>query len=260
LSATNLALGCYASMFYGCAGLTDAPALTATTLAPSCYYDMFRSCTGLTVAPALPATNLAMFCYYDMFRDCTALTRLPALPATTLTNYCYAFMFYGCTALTRLPALPATNLASFCYGYMFYGTGIELNTEDPGTPWGIPADAMEASNWNSSMFTCTSGTFKDAPEIGKIYYLVAPGYPEEPRFATDGTALVFDDAALAIKIVNAQSGVWYTLYAVDDLVDGIWAKLESVYVTKDGDHVFTMPRDPTVPRRFFKVVAGLVTP
>jgi hypothetical protein len=50
-------------MFYGCTGLTSAPALPATNLADSCYNRMFYDCTGLTTAPTLPATTLAERCY-----------------------------------------------------------------------------------------------------------------------------------------------------------------------------------------------------
>ena len=89
------------------------------------FYSMFYGCTGLTEAPALPATTLASGCYGSMFQDCTGLTEAPALPATTLADNCYNSMFYGCTGLTEAPALPATTLASDCYNSMFYGcTGI----------------------------------------------------------------------------------------------------------------------------------------
>ena len=40
---------CYFKMFYGCTGLTTAPALPATTLASSCYQSMFYGCTSLQV-------------------------------------------------------------------------------------------------------------------------------------------------------------------------------------------------------------------
>ena len=110
---------CYAHMFRGCTGLTQAPALPATTLAPYCYEYMFSDCTGLTQAPALPATTMKSHCYYYMFSGCTGLTQAPALPATTLAPYCYEYMFYGCTSLTQAPALPATTVAIYCYTYMF---------------------------------------------------------------------------------------------------------------------------------------------
>ena len=259
LPATNLADYCYNRMFYGCTGLTSAPALPATNLADYCYANMFNRCTGLTRAPALPATTLSERCYNGMFTSCTGLTNTPALPATTLAPYCYYYMFQSCTGLTRLPDLPATNLTDSCYRYMFYKcTGIELNTEGPGMPWSIPNNAIEATDWNLSMFADTSGTFKGAPVIGTTYYL-ASGAPDAPTFATDGTALVFGDGTVAIKIDNAESGVWYTLYAVDDLSDPDWTNVGSIRAT-GSTVVFTIPRDATVPRRFFKVAASFTAP
>ena len=79
LPATTLADYCYSGMFYGCTGLTAAPALPATTLAESCYNGMFSGCTGLTAAPALPATTLADYCYQSMFQNCTGLVAITCL-------------------------------------------------------------------------------------------------------------------------------------------------------------------------------------
>ena len=121
LPATTLADSCYTYMFYGCTGLTAAPALPATTMMYGCYDAMFAGCTALTTAPVLPATTLAQYCYSNMFQGCTSLTTAPALPATTLVSQCYYHMFEGCTGLTAAPELPATTLASNCYGYMFKG-------------------------------------------------------------------------------------------------------------------------------------------
>ena len=45
LPATALAESCYNSMFYGCTGLTEAPALPATALAEEFYSSMFYGCT-----------------------------------------------------------------------------------------------------------------------------------------------------------------------------------------------------------------------
>ena len=58
------------------------------TMANECFAGLFSGCTGLTQAPALPATTLASNCYNSMFRGCTTLTQAPALPATTLKTYC----------------------------------------------------------------------------------------------------------------------------------------------------------------------------
>lgn len=116
---------CYAYMFYGCTGLTQAPVLPATTLAEGCYYCMFSSCTSLTQAPSLPATTLARRCYYYMFNGCTSLIQAPALPATTLADECYGGMFRSCVSLTKAPnMLPATTLVDNCYKFMFEFTAI----------------------------------------------------------------------------------------------------------------------------------------
>jgi hypothetical protein len=56
-------------MFFGCTGLTNAPALPATNLAASCYLSMFNACTGLTEAPDLPAMNMLESCYSSMFLE-----------------------------------------------------------------------------------------------------------------------------------------------------------------------------------------------
>lgn len=58
LPATALTIGCYMSMFKGCASLTTAPVLSATTLAESCYNDMFSYCTSLNYIKCL-ATNIS---------------------------------------------------------------------------------------------------------------------------------------------------------------------------------------------------------
>ena len=121
LPATTIKNNCYRSMFQGCSGLTQAPALPATTLAVSCYNAMFDGCTSLTQAPELPATNLANYCYTHMFSGCTSLETAPELPATSLFTSCYSSMFEGCTNLSQAPELPATTLADYCYQKMFYG-------------------------------------------------------------------------------------------------------------------------------------------
>ena len=120
LPATTLTEKCYKNMFYGCTGLTTAPALPAMTLTYQCYECMFEGCTGLTTAPALPAGTLATECYLRMFQSCTSLTTAPALDAMTLADKCYYGMFYLCTSLTTAPVLPAATLTSECYLAMFY--------------------------------------------------------------------------------------------------------------------------------------------
>ncbi len=79
-----------------------------------------------------------------------------------------------------------------------------------------------------------------------------------PAFATDGSALVFDGALLTIKIINAQNGVMYTLYATDTL-GGLWTLEQVVQAQADGDLVFeNISASPA--KRFFKVAAGTCSP
>ena len=76
LLATNLAIGCYDSMFKGCTSLEKAPKLPATTLTYDCYYSMFNGCTSLKEVPELQATALVEFCYNSMFSGCTNLNKV----------------------------------------------------------------------------------------------------------------------------------------------------------------------------------------
>ena len=147
------------------------------TMATNCYRAMFYGCTGLTQAPALPATTLTSNCYYYMFCDCTSLIQAPALPATTLAEGCYDGMFYGCTNLTQAPDLPATTLAARCYSYMFYScTSLKLSSTQTGEytqEYRIPTagTGTTATGALTDMFTSTGGTFTGTPEINTTYYL-----------------------------------------------------------------------------------------
>ena len=176
-SHPTMASDCYNSMFQGCTGLTQAPALPAIALANNCYRYMFRGCTSLTQATALPATTLASSCYNGMFQDCTGLTQAPALPATTLSNNCYGSMFQGCTSLTQATALPATTLAIYCYYNMFQGcTGLKLSAIQTGEytqEYRIPTTGAgtTAADALTDMFNSTGGTFTGTPEINTTYYL-----------------------------------------------------------------------------------------
>ena len=87
---------------------------------------MFYGCTGLTQAPALPATRLAEYCYQSMFKRCTSLTQIPALPATTLANYCYRYMFDGCTSLK----LSSTQTGEYTIVYRIPTTGTGTTATD----------------------------------------------------------------------------------------------------------------------------------
>ena len=202
-------------MFYGCTGLTKAPALPATTLASNCYYDMFYGCTSLTQAPALPATTLANDCYRDMFYGCTSLTQAPALPATTLAGYCYYCMFYGCTSLTQAPALPATTLDEYCYQGMFYGcTSLKLSstqTDEYTQEYRIPSsgNGTTATGALTNMLFSTGGTFTGTPEINTTYYLSSDNMiVRETEIATlNGYVGSMIDAALS-TIGVAEEGAY----------------------------------------------------
>ena len=85
-----------------------------TITASFAFASMFSGCTGLTQAPALPATTLARDCYNFMFSGCTGLTQAPALPATTLAGSCYRYMFSGCTKLAHVKCLATDISASSC--------------------------------------------------------------------------------------------------------------------------------------------------
>ena len=179
LPATTLTPSCYSNMFYGCTALTHAPALPATTLTTSCYQNMFRGCTSLTQAPALPATTLVNYCYSNMFYGCTALTQAPALPATTLVDYCYQYMFRNCTALTQAPALPATTLADYCYRFMFYGC--TRLTQAPA----LPATTLTIRCYQNMFNGCT-GLKLSTTQTGE--------YTVEYRIPTTGTGTTATDA------------------------------------------------------------------
>ena len=157
VNATNLKIPqnideyCCYGMFYGCTGLTTAPALPATTLARECYRQMFFGCTSLTTAPALPATTLVRGCYENMFGGCTSLTVAPELPAKNLIMYCYYYMFYGCTSLNSV-TIYADNaeeghyyldnwLSGVAATGTFYNNGTATYTID--SPSGIPTGWTE---------------------------------------------------------------------------------------------------------------------
>ena len=79
-----------------------------------------------------------------------------------------------------------------------------------------------------------------------------------PVLATDGSGFVFDGTSFSIKIANAQSGVYYTLYATTSL-GGVWIKLDTIRAENDGNLVFAN-LDATAPVRFFKVEASTTQP
>ena len=182
LPATTLTNDCYHSMFRDCTSLTQAPALPATTLSPSCYDGMFRGCTSLIQSPALPATTLADYCYNQMFSGCTSLAQSPALPATTLASYCYYHMFGGCTSLTQAPALPATTLANDCYHNMFRNCA--SLTQVPA----LPATVLAPSCYDGMFQNCT-GLKLSTTQTGE--YTVAYRIPTTGTGTTVTNALLY---------------------------------------------------------------------
>lgn len=166
----TLAESCYNQMFYGCTGLTAAPALPATTLAESCYSNMFMDCTGLTAAPALPATTLAESCYNGMFMDCTSLPAAPALPAATLVKGCYSYMFLGCAKLSSVTCLATDISATDCTYQWLEGvaeTGVFTPADDT-VAWERNSASGIPTGWNGG--TPTGLNKVNANEEGTIIH------------------------------------------------------------------------------------------
>ena len=79
-------------------------------MANYCYAYMFSGCTGLTQAPALPATKLANSCYSNMFQGCTSLK----LSSTQTDEYTQEY---------RIPSSGTGTTATNALTYMFISTG-----------------------------------------------------------------------------------------------------------------------------------------
>lgn len=141
---------CYEEMFYGCEGMTEAPALEATVLGEQCYYSMFYNCFDLAVAPDLDATVAVTECYMNMFHNCDDLTTIPTIAATTLAPRCCKGMFANCDTLGDLheKSLPADVLAEGCYEDMFRASKV-VQSPQIGT---TPANATTAAGCCRHMF------------------------------------------------------------------------------------------------------------
>ena len=135
LPATTLTNSCYASMFFNCSKLTEAPELPAETLAPNCYNSMFANCTGLTTAPELPATTLANSCYIWMFNSCTKLSSITckATGATvtgdnlgTVDGTSSFLLGAGTAVTTPTIYVPASEIATY-QALVPDGTGTQAN-------------------------------------------------------------------------------------------------------------------------------------
>ena len=132
--------------------------LTATTLAEECYSSMFWGCTGLTTAPALPATTLAKSCYFLMFWNCTNLTTAPTLPATTLTNYCYYGMFQYCKKLNSVTCLATDISAEGCTTNWLDGVAATGTFYKPASmnDWTINSVSGIPSGWTVPTLSVTA--------------------------------------------------------------------------------------------------------
>lgn len=124
LPGDNLANDAYFRMFYGCTGLTSAPAeLPAMSIADRCYSQMFRNDTSLVNAPALPATSLTNSCYEAMFASCSSLATGPDLKAKVLNVKSYQNTFYGCSSLSSVVCLATDISATNCLNAFMSGVG-----------------------------------------------------------------------------------------------------------------------------------------
>ena len=76
----NTEVGAYglASLFKGCTQITnvDKNLLPATELAEGCYQSMFEGCSNLQTAPELKVSTLVSSCYAKMFKGCSSLQKL----------------------------------------------------------------------------------------------------------------------------------------------------------------------------------------
>ena len=191
LPATTLAQSCYGYMFYNCTSLTQAPELPATTMASYCYSEMFSYCTSLKQAPKISATTVADYCFYYMFSHCESLARAPELPATTMASYCYQGMFSSCTSLTQAPELPATTIARSCYQSMFYDCASLTQIPE------LPATTMEVQCYATMFNGCTSL---------KLSETKTEEYIQEYRIPSSGNGTASSDALT--RMFNSTGGAF----------------------------------------------------
>ena len=182
LPATTLSAGCYFGMFFGCSGLTVAPALPATTLAVNCYRGtfagtgitrgvdlpaetvpegayggMYSGCSQLAYAPDLIATVVGKEGYEDMFEDCVLLENAPSIAATEIGESAFDDMFKGCARLKEAPVLRPTQLAPECYKGMFEGcSSLEEAPE-------LPVTELQRECYYEMFLNCTS--LKNVPAL-----------------------------------------------------------------------------------------------
>ncbi len=206
-----------------CVGLLTATVTHTYALIPNLgqgRYLTFSSADAFTITPPEKSWNGTL----KYSTDKTAWNEFTtAGEHPEMTDCCFANLFDGWANLTSAPELPATALTNDCYAAMFLScTGL---TRLPS----LPATNL-ANNCYYDMFRGCTG-------------------------------IVFSGDTLSITITNAQYGIGYTLYVANDLSQGApWESLSSIYARTDGPIVFMIPREPTVPRRFFRVGASASRP
>jgi len=175
----ELSDGCFADMFAYQENLLSAENLIMPSLSlpPSCCYDMFYSCFNLVYPPDLPAQEIDFECYCCMFRSCFSLIHAPSIGATTITDVsAMSEMFMFCPSLLEIPELYTLQITDFCYQSMFANCNSlrfsETQTSECPNPYRLPysGTGIEDGDWNSGMFSGTSGTFTDDPDINTTYY------------------------------------------------------------------------------------------
>lgn len=167
---------CFAAMFYGCYQLIEGPQLPALTLSSSCYRYMYDRCYNLTKAPDLPAKTLPSMCYFYMFNFCYSLKTPPKIAGETV-DYMACDGMLRFTGITSLPELKFTTISGdyACAG-MFDACVALFVSETEGAPylhpWSINASGALGTDWNTSFFSRTGGTFTGNPSNGTTYYVI----------------------------------------------------------------------------------------
>lgn len=194
------------AMFKGCTSLIDVPSIkNVTTIEERAFYETFRGCTSLYSAsginissavatgsyvfgstfrgctnlinvPNIKLQSLGNYCFYYTFADCSSLENVLEINYQTLTSLCFTGMYMNCTSLEKLPSFYALSYPTNSCNAMFNGcTKIKLSTTQTGeytNEYRIPSSgtATGGTNWSSSMFQNTGGTFTGNPAVNTTYY------------------------------------------------------------------------------------------
>ena len=112
--ATDVAVNCLSSAFYGCTGLTsvDLSSLTTVSSDNGLYY-AFYGCTSLTSVDLSALTTLSgRDCLSSAFYGCTSLTSIDLSSLTTVSGInSLQDAFYGCTSLTSIDLSSLTTVS-----------------------------------------------------------------------------------------------------------------------------------------------------